>query len=100
MQVAFLGFSFAIGLVLACLQFAAGYATAGSSRKPTDAQLNELHERKTELYRAGKYREAIPLAKRYVEGTKARVGPNHPAHAAALNDLAALLEETNQLSEA
>jgi tetratricopeptide (TPR) repeat protein len=46
-----------------------------------------------ELYRAGKFAEAMPLAERYADAMKAQHGPEHPEYATALGNLAILLEE-------
>ena len=72
----------------------------GSARVQSDAELKALNQRAIELYRAGKYGEAVPFAERYAEAMKARHGPDRPEYAAALNNLALLLEDTNRLAEA
>src|SRR5689334_16082876 len=64
----------------------------------SDSELEALNNRVIELYRAGKFSEAIPSAQRYVDATKARHGPEHAKYATALNNLAALLQATNRLS--
>jgi tetratricopeptide (TPR) repeat protein len=66
----------------------------------SDTELEALNQRVTELYRAGKYAEAIPLAERYAAAMKARYGPERPEYATALNNLAGLLKDTNRLAEA
>ena len=82
-------------LLLAGVVGAAGRAGAQSA-DDTDA----LNRRVLELYGAGKYAEAIPLARRYAEAMQARRGPDHPDYATALNNLSQLLVETNRLAEA
>ncbi|MGO9545556.1 MAG: tetratricopeptide repeat protein [Rhodomicrobium sp.] len=67
---------------------------------PSDAELTAINNRVIELYRAGKYGEAIPLAKQYAAAKGARYGENAPEYATALNNLAMLLETTNRLSQA
>jgi CHAT domain-containing protein/tetratricopeptide (TPR) repeat protein len=57
-----------------------------------------MSSRVEELYQAGKYNEAIPLAERVAAA--ARYGENAPEFATILNNLALLLKETNRLSEA
>src|SRR5215469_9368134 len=72
----------------------------GSARAQSDSELKALNQRVIELYRAGKYGEAVPFAERYAEGMKARHGPDRPEYASALNNLAELLRATNRLAEA
>jgi hypothetical protein len=52
--------------------------------------LAELKRQIGELYREGKFREAIPLAEKVVFLTKRAKGEEHPDTATSLNDLAAL----------
>ena len=72
---------------------------ASPAHSQSDSELNALNKRVIELHGAGKYGEAIPLAERYAEAMKTR-GPDGPAYAAALNNLATLLQATNRLTEA
>ena len=85
-------------LGLACESLVA----AGSvpARAQSDPELKALYAQVTELYRGGKYSEAILLAQRYVDVAKARHGPDHPEYASALSQLRLLLKTTNPLSEA
>ena len=54
--------------MLACALVIAGIiATAGSVCAQSDVELKALNQRVLELYQAGKYAEAIPLAERYAE---------------------------------
>ena len=69
-------------------------------RAQTVDELKALNQRVVELYQAGKYAEAIPLAERYAEGMKTRYGQDATEYATALNNLAQLLQDTNRLSEA
>jgi tetratricopeptide (TPR) repeat protein len=62
--------------------------------------LDALYKRVTELYQAGKYAEAVPLAERYAEATKTRYGSEAPQYATALNNLAQLLKDANRPAEA
>jgi len=91
---------FRYGLVLVCVLLVAGVLPAGSACAQSDAELKALNQRVIELHRAGKYREAIPLAERYAKAVKARHGPDHPDVANALSNLAQLLQDTNRLAEA
>src|SRR5215467_8131528 len=88
------------GLTLLGVLLMAGAMSPGSARAESDAELKALNQRAIELHRAGKYREAIPLAERYAEAMKARHGPDHPEYAIALNNLAAFLEDAGRASEA
>jgi len=87
------GFLLPFGMMVAVVML-------GSVRAQSDEELKALNQRVIELYRAGKYTEAIPLAERYADAVKGRHGQDHPDVATALNNLAALLEGTNRLSEA
>jgi tetratricopeptide (TPR) repeat protein len=66
----------------------------------TETDLKALNRHVTELYQAGKYGEAIPLAERYAEATEALHGPDRPEYATAVAWLAQLLQATNRLAEA
>ena len=70
------------------------------AQSPSDAELKAMNGRVAELFRAGKFGEAIPLAERYAAAAKARYGENAPEYTAALNNLATLLQDSNRLSEA
>src|SRR5215475_6586170 len=53
-----------------------------------------------QLYQAGKYDEAIPVAQRLVELTRTRFGKEHRAHANALGILGDLYREKGRYAEA
>jgi CHAT domain-containing protein/tetratricopeptide (TPR) repeat protein len=91
---------FPYGLVYVCVLLIAGVLTAGSACAQSDAELKALNQRVLELYHAGKYTEAIPLAERYAKTVQARHGPDDPQVATALSNLAWLLKDTNRLAEA
>lgn len=63
------------------------------AQSPSDAELKAMNGRVAELFRAGKFGEAIPLAERYAAAAKARYGENAPEYTAALNNLATLLQD-------
>ena len=70
---------------------------------PTFAQQDEaaaLSARVVELYRAGKYSEAIPLAQRALSIREKTRGPNHPDVVTALHNLAGLYDEQGRYAEA
>jgi tetratricopeptide (TPR) repeat protein len=56
----------------------------------TVAKLLSLNEQFTELYRAGKSNEAISVVEESLELSEKTLGPDHPATAQALSNLAAL----------
>jgi CHAT domain-containing protein/tetratricopeptide (TPR) repeat protein len=71
-----------------------------SAQSPRDVELSAMNRRVEELYQAGKYSEAIPLAERYMAATGARYTEATPEYAAALNNLGRLLLATNRFAEA
>jgi tetratricopeptide (TPR) repeat protein/CHAT domain-containing protein len=86
----------AVGLVPAAAQRA-------SKSVPAVAQSDDaaaLRARVVELYRAGKYAEAIPLAQRRLAILDKVLGPNHPDVAASLNDLAVLYGAQGRYADA
>ena len=80
------------GVVLACLLLVAGIATACSALAQSD-DLAALNQRISELYSAGKYGEAIPLAQKLLELTVSQKGQEHPEVGKSLNNLALQLLE-------
>jgi tetratricopeptide (TPR) repeat protein/CHAT domain-containing protein len=54
------------------------------------AKLSSLNKQATELYQAGKFGEAIPIAQELLQLCEKAVGPDHPQTATALNNLAFL----------
>src|SRR5580658_3420397 len=61
---------------------------------------DELNQRVVELYQAGRYAEAIPLAQRALAIREKALGPNHPAVAQSLNILALLYDGQGRYAEA
>jgi len=70
-------------------------ATPASAQSAAD-----LSRQMAELYDAGRYAEAVPLAERYAELIKARHGEYHPEHAMALHNWSELLIRSGRLAEA
>ena len=67
------------------------------------AQIGEadaLNQRVIELYHAGKFADAIPLAQQVLAIREKALGPNHPDIAEALNDLAELYRSQGRYAEA
>ena len=91
---------------LACVLLVASIAMAGWSRvlqaqaQEQPPELEAIYKRGQELYQAGKYAEAVPIAEHYAQLIEARHGTDSPEHALALNNLAHLLQATNRLAEA
>ena len=59
-----------------------------------------VYQQADQLYQAGKYVEAIPLAERYVKLTHARVGSDHADYATALHALGTVYKLTGRTNEA
>src|SRR5262249_11236812 len=57
-------------------------------------------DRVLELYRQGKYAEAVPIAERYVEMLKSRRSTMAPQYATAIDTLAALYRAQGRYAEA
>ncbi len=64
------------------------------------ALANQLNQQVTELYQAGRYGEAIPLAAEALAITEQALGPDHPYTAASLNNLALLYRSQGRYPEA
>ena len=69
--------------------------TSGRSDDP-----DKLNARVIELYEAGEYGKAIPLAKKLVAICEKALGPDHPSTAASLEGLAGLYEAQGEYSQA
>jgi tetratricopeptide (TPR) repeat protein len=71
----------------------AGVLFVGTSSIPLAQQtddVNELNKRVLELYRAGRYSDAIQIAQRVLAIREKALGRDHPDVATALNNLAEL----------
>jgi esterase/lipase superfamily enzyme/Tfp pilus assembly protein PilF len=89
-----------IATALALALVAALALPVPSVKAQSDEDLEALNQQVVELYRAGKYGEATPLAERYVALTKSRHGEEHAQHATALNNLAVLYRAQGRYAEA
>ena len=96
-----------LSLLLLCGACASPTISASSNPRQRGAdnleELNEikvLDDRAEELYRAGKYTEAIPFVQQSVELSEKFLGPEHPTVAASLNHLAILYKNTGQFAKA
>ncbi|MFM7327028.1 MAG: tetratricopeptide repeat protein, partial [Nodosilinea sp.] len=63
-------------------------------------QANQLNQQVIELYQAGRYSEAVPLAERALAIREQALGPDHPDTATSLNNLALLYESMGRYEEA
>jgi tetratricopeptide (TPR) repeat protein/CHAT domain-containing protein len=61
---------------------------------------DELNRRVVELYRAGRYAEAIPLVQQALAIYEEALGPDHPDVATAVNNLALLYDKQGRYAEA
>src|SRR5262249_58437268 len=84
-----LGFALAFGAVL-----------PQPARAQTLEELRSINQRVSELYRAGKYSEAVNLAEQYAELAKRGLGAEHPEYAEAITWLAGVYEAQGRLAEA
>jgi CHAT domain-containing protein/Tfp pilus assembly protein PilF len=69
-----------------------GQSTDEGTRSALD-EAQRLNDRILGAFQAGRYEEAIPLARQALELREKALGPDHPDVAQALNNLAALLHE-------
>ena len=63
-------------------------------------EARELYKRALELYKAGRYSEAIPLMQRSLAAREKALGPNHPEVADSLNNLALLYDDQGRYGDA
>lgn len=91
---------FAFCVFLSATILAVGPVGSGPAHAQPVDDLGALNQQVQVLYQAGKYAEAIPLAERYAERTKARYGASAAQYATAISNLAQLLQTTNRLTEA
>jgi CHAT domain-containing protein/tetratricopeptide (TPR) repeat protein len=75
-------------------------ASPGGLRAQSDADIAALKQHGFELYQAGKYAEALPVAKQYAEFIKGRYGAAHSEYATALFYIAEVLRASSRLTEA
>ena len=64
------------------------------------AQATQLNQQVDELYQAGRYAEAIPLAEQALTIRETALGPDHPDTATSLNNLAFLYDSQGRYGEA
>ncbi len=69
-------------------------------RRARLAEVDRLNRTVADLYRAGKYAEAVPLARQALAIRKEVLGVRHPLYALSLNNLALLLYEQRDYAAA
>jgi tetratricopeptide (TPR) repeat protein/CHAT domain-containing protein len=77
-------------LFLVVLLLGVCWAGAAAAEGTPLEEAQRLNQQAVELYQAGRYREALPLQQRALEINEKILGPEHPATAISLNNLAAL----------
>ena len=75
----------AIGLALI---LSVGHVSSGAAQQKNEA--DELNKRVTELNKAGRYSDAVPIAQQVLAIREKTLGRDHPDVATALNNLATL----------
>jgi hypothetical protein len=65
-----MGWRFGLGILFVVVVVAGAMDTANPARAQSDAELDALNREVQQLHRAGKYREAIAVAGRYVEAAR------------------------------
>jgi len=84
-------------LVLLCVLA----VTFGLTSKAQDtSEADSLNKQVIDLYRAGKYQEAIPIAREFLEISEKINGPDHPDTATSLNNLAQLYQSMSDYAKA
>lgn len=85
---------FALSLLVLCIQSSVVYAEGA------DAQWKRLNQQALDLYQAGNYKQAIIVAQHALALAEANVGPDHPAVANSLNNLALLYKIQGNYAQA
>ena len=71
-----------------------------AARADDAAEIAALNKQVSELYRAGKYAEAIPIAEKALKSNETTRGPDDPSTAKSLNNLAVLYIEMGDYAKA
>lgn len=69
-------------------------------RQSAAEEVKKLSASVVQLYQQGKYKEAVPVARRAVEVAESKLGPEDPLTSAALSNLAALYLRTKEFKDA
>ncbi len=83
----------AVALVIAVAAAGTPLGFAGTAWAQTDAELDNAGRQVEQLYQTGKYADGIPVAERYADMVKSRVGDEHVRYAEALSWLGAMNRE-------
>jgi CHAT domain-containing protein/Tfp pilus assembly protein PilF len=89
-------FAFALISILAF----SGLSAGAPSPAPNLSEADKLDQRVEELFKAGKYSEAIPLATQSVHLWEKALGPEHPSAAQSLSNLGGLYEKIGDYAKA
>ena len=84
--------------VFFCLSLMFSHSAIGQEQALDEAK--QLNQKGNELYKAGKYEEAIPYAKQVLAIREKVLGNEHPLVATSLNNLAELYRVIGRYSEA
>jgi tetratricopeptide (TPR) repeat protein len=84
-------------IAVAILALLFGLASRARAQSST---ADDLNKRVIELYRAGKFAEAVPLAQQVLAIREKALGPDHPDVAQSLNNLAELYKTQGRYAEA
>jgi tetratricopeptide (TPR) repeat protein len=90
----------ALLLVAIALTAAVARPMLAQDREAQLAEALRLNQQVIQLYQAGRYSEAIPLAERALAIREKALGPEHPDVAASLNNLAVLYQDTGAYAQA
>ncbi len=100
------GFFFRFGVprnalaVLLVLHWALWVAPGSAAKVEDPSEAESLNRQVVDLYQAGKYQEAILIARQLLEVLERTNGPEHPDTASSLNNLALLYKETGDYAKA
>jgi tetratricopeptide (TPR) repeat protein/CHAT domain-containing protein len=78
----------------------AAISTSGPGLAQSDDELDALNRQVVSFLKAEKFADALPLAQRAIQSTKARYGEKDPRYATALNNLAYLHQAQGRHAEA
>jgi tetratricopeptide (TPR) repeat protein len=92
--------SVGIGLLAFAGDVAAQKGTKPKSAIPAAESADTLNAEVVRLYQAGRYSDAVPLARRALAIREKALGPDHPDVGTSLNNLAGLYVEQGRYAEA
>jgi uncharacterized membrane protein len=86
-------------IMASLLVFLCAFGT-GTAAHAQGTEWKTLNDEVKSLHRQGRYDQAVVVAKKALQMAEQTVGPNHPAVAESLNNLAALYQAQGQYAEA